>query len=136
MKADAKAKEDAKAKADAQAKQDAALNDMLSGLEAENEQRDGAKDQHMKDEKNRYGAIYKQMIQQKLLVDQSFKGQECKLRLRLAANGLVLNVSQLAGNDTLCRAAKSAVLQVDVFPMPDDPNVVKQLREINLTVSP
>ena len=109
---------------------------MFSGLEAENEQRGGARGKHIADEVARYGAIYKQMIQQNLLVDQSFKGQECKLTLRLSANGLVLDVSQLAGNDTLCRAAKSAVLQVSEFPIPDNPDVAKQLREINLTVSP
>ena len=109
---------------------------MFSGLEAENEQRGGARGKHIADEVARYGTIYKQMIQQNLLVDQSFKGQECKLTLRLSANGLVLDVSQLAGNDTLCRAAKSAILQVSEFPMPDNPDVVKQLRVINLTVSP
>ncbi|WP_353933689.1 cell envelope integrity protein TolA [Photobacterium kishitanii] len=109
---------------------------MFSGLEAENAQRGGARGKHIADEADRYGAIYKQMIQQKLLVDQSFKGQKCDLILRLSVNGLVLKVSQVSGNDTLCRAAKSAVLQVSEFPMPDNPDVVKKLQEINLTVSP
>lgn len=109
---------------------------MFAGLEAESEQRGGARGQHIADEVARYGAIYKQMIQQNLLVDQSFKGQECNLTMRLSADGLVLDVTQNGGDGALCRAAKSAVVKVSQFPMPDDPDVVKKLRDIKLAVTP
>ncbi len=115
---------------------EAALNDVFAGLEAESEQRGVARGQHIADEVARYGAIYKQMIQQNLLVDQSFKGQECNLTLRLSADGLVLDVTQNGGDGALCRAAKSAVVKVSQFPMPDDPDVVKKLRDIKLAVTP
>ena len=143
-KAEAEAKRkaaEAKKKAEAEAKKlqqqkEAALNDMFAGLEAESEQRGGAKGKHIADEVARYGAIYKQMIQQNLLVDQSFKGQECNLSMRLSADGLVLDVTQSNGDGALCRAAKSAVVKVSQFPMPDDPEIAKKLRNIKLTVTP
>lgn len=138
--AEAKKKAEAKRKA-AEAKKlqqqkEAALNDMFAGLEAESEQRGGAKGQHIADEVKRYGAIYTQMIQQNLLVDQSFKGKECNLTMRLSADGLVLDVTQSGGDSALCRAAKSAVVKVSQFPMPDDPEIVKKLRDIKLAVTP
>ncbi|CAG20930.1 cell envelope integrity protein TolA [Photobacterium profundum] len=119
-----------------QRQQEAALNDMFAGLETESEQRGGARGQFVADEVSRYGAIYTQMIQQNLLVDQSFFGKECILTMRLSANGLLLNASEAGGDNRLCRAAKAAVVKVSQFPMPDDPQVVEKLRSIRLTVSP
>lgn len=51
------------------------------------------------------------MIQQNLLTDQSFIGKQCVLSMRLSANGLLLNVDQVSGDNTLCRAAKAAVVK-------------------------
>lgn len=119
-----------------QRQQEAALNDMFAGLEAETEQRGGARGQFVADETQRYGAIYTQMIQQNLLVEQSFIGKECVIRMRLSANGLVLDASEDGGDGALCRAAKAAVVKVSQFPMPEDQAVVEKLRSIRLTVSP
>lgn len=119
-----------------QRQQEAALNDMFAGLEAESEQRGGARGQFVADERDRYGAIYRQMIQQNLLVEQSFIGKECVIRMRLSSNGLVLDASEDGGDRALCRAAKAAVVKVSQFPMPEDQAVVEQLRNIRLTVSP
>ncbi|MGF1756818.1 cell envelope integrity protein TolA [Photobacterium sagamiensis] len=119
-----------------QRQQEDALNDMFSGLEAETEQRGGARGQFVTDEADRYGTIYTQMIQQNLLVDQGFLGKECVLTMRLSVNGLLLDASQAGGDKTLCRAAKAAVVKVSQFPMPDDPLVIEKLRSIRLTVSP
>ena len=119
-----------------QRQQEAALNDMFAGLEAESEQRGGARGQFVADETQRYGAIYTQMIQQNLLVEQNFIGKECVIRMRLSSNGLVLDASEDGGDSAVCRAAKAAVVKVSQFPMPDDPAVVEQLRSIRLTVSP
>lgn len=125
--------EEAKAK---QQQQEAALDNIFDGLEAETQQRGGAKGQFIADETQRYGAIYKQMIQQNLLTDQSFIGKQCVLSMRLSANGLLLNVDQVSGDNTLCRAAKAAVVKISQFPMPEDPAVIEKLRNIKLTVSP
>ncbi|PSW18692.1 cell envelope integrity protein TolA [Photobacterium sanctipauli] len=119
-----------------QRQQEAALSDMFAGLEAETEQRGGARGQFIADETQRYGAIYTQMIQQNLLVEQSFIGRECVIRMRLSANGLVLDASEEGGDRSLCRAAKAAVVKVSQFPMPEDPAVIERLRGIRLIVSP
>ncbi|MGR5141498.1 cell envelope integrity protein TolA [Photobacterium sp. DNB23_23_1] len=134
------AREEAERKAaearETQRQQEAALNDMFAGLEAESELRGGARGQFVADERDRYGAIYRQMIQQNLLVEQSFIGKECVIRMRLSSNGLVLDASEDSGDSALCRAAKAAVVKVSQFPMPEDQAVVEQLRNIRLTVSP
>lgn len=119
-----------------QRQQEAALNDMFAGLEAETEQRGGARGQMIADEVQRYGAIFKGMIQQNLLVEQSFIGKECVIRMRLSTNGLVLDAFEDGGDQNLCRAAKAAVVKVSQFPMPEDPAVVEKLRDIRLTVVP
>jgi len=119
-----------------QRQQEAALNDLFAGLEAETEQRGGARGQFVADESQRYGVIFKQMIEQNLLVDQALIGKECVIRLRLSTNGLVLDASNDGGDAALCRAAKAAVVKVSQFPMPEDPAVIEKVRSIRLTVSP
>lgn len=119
-----------------QRQQEAALNDMFAGLEAETEQRGGVKGQFIADETARYGAIFKGMIEQNLLVEQSFIGKECQIRMRLSSNGLLLDAFEDGGDSSLCRAAKAAVVKVSQFPMPEDPAVVEKLRDIRLIVSP
>ncbi|PSW07416.1 cell envelope integrity protein TolA [Photobacterium lipolyticum] len=138
-KAEAAAKEAQRKAAEAkelQRQQEAALNDMFSGLEAENEQRGGARGQFASDEADRYGAIFKQQIQQNLLIDESFLGRECVVKMRLSVNGLVLDISDEGGDPNVCRAAKAAVVKVSQFNMPEDPLVIEKLRNIRLTVSP
>ncbi|HIF9348931.1 TPA: cell envelope integrity protein TolA [Photobacterium damselae] len=139
IEAEKQRKESERKAAEAKAKQqqqEAALDNIFDGLEAETQQRGGAKGQFIADETQRYGAIYKQMIQQNLLTDQSFIGKQCVLSMRLSANGLLLNVDQVSGDNTLCRAAKAAVVKISQFPMPEDPAVIEKLLNIKLTVSP
>ncbi|AWK82257.1 cell envelope integrity protein TolA [Photobacterium damselae] len=139
IEAEKQRKESERKAAEAKAKQqqqEAALDNIFDGLEAETQQRGGAKGQFIADETQRYGAIYKQMIQQNLLTDQSFIDKQCVLSMRLSANGLLLNVDQVSGDNTLCRAAKAAVVKISQFPMPEDPAVIEKLRNIKLTVSP
>ncbi|MEF1217742.1 cell envelope integrity protein TolA, partial [Photobacterium damselae] len=139
IEAEKQRKESERKAAEAKAKQqqqEAALDNIFDGLEAETQQRGGAKGQFIADETQRYGAIYKQMIQQNLLTDLCFIGKQCVLSMRLSANGLLLNVDQVSGDNTLCRAAKAAVVKISQFPMPEDPAVIEKLRNIKLTVSP
>ncbi|HDY7500801.1 cell envelope integrity protein TolA [Vibrio vulnificus] len=117
--------------------QEAALNDIFAGLETESSQNSAARSQHVLDEKNRYGAIYTQLIQQRLLKDEYLLGKSCKVNIKLIPTGvdaIVNSVSILEGDTRVCNAAKSAILQVGSFPMPADDAVRQELRNINLTV--
>lgn len=120
--------------------QEAALNSIFSGLETETELNSSARSQFVMTEAQRYGAIYTQLIQQNLLLEDSFKGKQCKVNLRLIPTGtgaIVGNLNIVDGDSRLCAATKRAVAQVGTFPLPkDDPDVVEKLKNINLTVEP
>lgn len=119
-----------------QAEQEAALNELFSGLESESATRDTARGRFVNDETARFGAIYTQMIKQNLLVDDNLRGQECIVKMRISGTGLLLDVNEVGGNSSLCRATKAAVLKVSSFPMPDDKEIAAQLQNIELTVKP
>ncbi|MBH9740636.1 cell envelope integrity protein TolA [Vibrio navarrensis] len=117
---------------------EAALNDIFSGLETEASHNNAAKSQFVTDEKNRYGQIYQQLIQQKLIKDEYLLGKSCRVNITLIPTGvdaIVSSVSVLEGDSRVCTAAKSAIAQVGNFPMPEDEAVRKELRTINLTVA-
>ncbi len=121
------------------AEQEAALSDIFSGLEAETEQISVARQRQIASELDRYGAIYTQMIQEKLLIDDSFKGKTCQINIRLVSTGkdaMVSRVSSVSGDNSVCAAAKRAVTQVGTFPLPSDKDVADKLKNINLTVEP
>ncbi|WP_417879067.1 cell envelope integrity protein TolA [Vibrio sp.] len=156
--AQAKAKADAKAKAEAEKRakekaqqeaaekarlarekeaQEAALNDIFSGLEAESAQISSARQKYVASELDRYGAIYKQMIQEKLLTEDSFRGKSCKINIRLVQTGsdaIVSKVTPINGESAVCSAAKRAIAQVGNFPMSKEQDVADQLKNINLVV--
>ncbi|MGL0924993.1 outer membrane integrity protein TolA [Vibrio vulnificus] len=117
--------------------QEAALNDIFAGLETESSQNSAARSQYVADETSRYGAIYEQLIKQRLIKDEYLLGKSCKVNIKLIPTGvdaIVNSVSILEGDTRVCNAAKSAILQVGSFPMPPDDEVRQELRNINLTV--
>lgn len=120
--------------------QEAALNDIFAGLEDESEQNTSARSQFVTNEADRYGAIYTQLIQRNLLLEDSFRGKSCRVNLRLIPTGsgaIVGDLKILDGDNRLCAATRRAVAQVQTFPLPkNDPEVVEKLRNINLTVVP
>lgn len=119
--------------------QEAALNDIFAGLETEAEANTSARSSHVASEADRYGAIYTQLIQKNLLLEDSFRGKSCRVNLRLiptGADAIVGNLSVLDGDSRLCAATKRAVAQVNSFPLPKDPEVVNKVKNINLTVVP
>ncbi|MCE0492814.1 cell envelope integrity protein TolA [Vibrio sp. DNF-1] len=120
--------------------QEAAMNNIFQGLESENKQINTARGQQIASEVEKYGAIYKQLIQQNLRIEDSFKGKSCRINLRLIPAGkgaLVGGVSILEGDSAVCAATRRAIAQVESFPLPkDDADVVKRLRNINLLVVP
>jgi len=121
-------------------KRESALSHIFQGLESENKEINSARSKYITSEVDRYGAIYKQLIQQNLRVEDSFKGKSCRINLKLiptGTGGIVGGVSVLEGDRSVCAATKRAIAQVDSFPMPKkDPDVVAELRNINLIVVP
>ncbi len=123
--------------------QEEALNNIFSGLEAESaanaEAAARARSQRNADELSRYSAIYTQLIQRNLRIEDAYRGKECRVNLKLTPAGsgaFVKSVSVLNGDRQLCNATLSAVNRVDSFPMPPEAEVAKQLTNINLTVVP
>ncbi|MDA0116962.1 cell envelope integrity protein TolA [Vibrio sp. T11.5] len=119
--------------------QEAALDNIFSGLETEAAQNSSARQQHVNSEADRFGAIYIQLIQQNLLLEDSFRGKSCRVNLRLIPTGagaIVGNLSVLDGDNRLCSATRRAVAQVGSFPLPKEQDVINQLKNINLTVEP
>jgi colicin import membrane protein len=119
--------------------QEAALNDIFAGLETESTQNSSAKQQFISNEAQRFGAIYTQLIQQNLRLEDSYRGRSCRVNLKLiptGTNAILGSLSILDGDSRLCAATKRAVAQVQSYPLPKDPDIVKSLKNINLTVSP
>lgn len=62
----------------------------------------------------------------------------CQLLIKLAADGSVLNVtvSRSSGNPILDRSAITAVMKASPLPMPQNPLLMSQFKELQLTVKP
>ncbi|MCG9786440.1 cell envelope integrity protein TolA [Vibrio mediterranei] len=119
--------------------QEAALDNIFSGLESESALNTSARSNHVASEVQRMGAIYTQLIQQKLLLEDSFRGKQCRVNLKLipAGNGAIAGqVAVLDGDSRLCAATKRAIAQVGTFPLSKEADVNQQLKNINLTVVP
>ncbi|WP_038178629.1 cell envelope integrity protein TolA [Vibrio rhizosphaerae] len=119
---------------------EAALNDIFSGLQAEEQQNSSARSQYIASEVGRYGEIYKQLIRQNLRVEDTFQGKNCRVNLHLIPTGrgaIVGSLKVLGGDAAVCAATQRAVAQVPSFPLPkDDPDVINKLKDINITVEP
>ncbi|MFT5313749.1 MAG: colicin import membrane protein, partial [Paraglaciecola sp.] len=87
-------------------------------------------------EVQKYQALITQVIQRNWITDDSMKGKFCRLNIRLASNGLVIQVKELAGDTIVCRSAKAAVLKSDTLPVSKEADVYQELKDINLTVRP
>ena len=105
-------------------------------LEAEQAARQRKRSKQVLTEVQKYQALIKQTIQRNLIVDDAMRGKSCRLNIRLATNGLVIQVKELGGDAILCRAAKSAVFKSDTLPVSKEADVYQELRDINLTVEP
>ncbi|WP_114787165.1 cell envelope integrity protein TolA [Vibrio tetraodonis] len=119
--------------------QEAALDNIFSGLETEAEHNSSARQQHVQSEAQKYGAIFKGLIEQNLLLEDSYRGKSCKVNLRLIPTGngaIVGNLNILDGDSRLCSATKRAIAQVGTFPLPKEQDVINELKNINLTVEP
>lgn len=98
-----------------------------------------AKSQQIASELDKYKSLIRQAISQQWLVpDNLAKDLSCKLLIRLAPGGVVLDVQlvESSGNPALDHSAIAAVYKASPLPVPTDPDAFDQLREVNLTVQP
>lgn len=120
--------------------QQKAAQDLQQQLAAEESQLavDSAKNARLQGEVDKYKGIILQAIGQQWIVPNTTKDISCKLRIRLAPGGVLLNVKLLrsSGDPALDRSAIAAVNKASPLPVPTDPAVFDQFREIDLTVHP
>ncbi|MNW66045.1 hypothetical protein D3C74_444820 [compost metagenome] len=54
----------------------------------------------------------------------------------MASTGFVISVDNGQGDPAVCRSGKAAVLKANQLPVPKDPAVFEQLKELNLKLEP
>ncbi|WP_413701591.1 cell envelope integrity protein TolA [Psychromonas sp. KJ10-10] len=84
----------------------------------------------------RYQALIRDKISRNWQIDPSMKGKSCTLAIRLAPDGLVLNVTQSKGDAKLCDSAKRATFKAKILPIPKDPEIAPQFRDFDITLEP
>lgn len=108
---------------------------MQEQLEAEQAARAQRRSKQVLTEVQKYTALITNTIKQNWIVDDSMKGTSCRLNIKLASNGLVVQVKVLEGSSNICRAAENAVLKAVTLPVPKEPDVFEEFRNFNLTMS-
>ena len=120
-----KAKEDLPQKEHAAAVAEAALN-------AEN-------NAHIAGEVDKYKALIIGAISRQWILPENVNsGLSSQFRIRLAPNGIVLEVNLMrsSGDAILDRSAQSAIYKASPLPVPSDPAAFNVFRDISLTVRP
>ena len=128
-------------RARALAAQQQQLQKKLLEQQLASEQRDFAKEQSLQRQGilDKYKAQILQAIQQQWIVpSDANKQRQCVLLIDLAPGGVVLAVKTLrsSGDTVLDRSARVAVFKASPLPVPNDPALFDQFREIRLTVRP
>lgn len=121
-----KAKQDKLAKE--RAAQDKAMQQQMAVEQAERNER--RQRQILSELQIATGKI-KARIEQNLITTGSVAGRSCRLKMRIASNGLVLEAVG-TGDDSLCLSLRSAALRAGTLPMPADKDVNKKLRDVTL----
>lgn len=128
---------DAKKKKDQQKKLQKELNNELNELNIKDELADeadeptrAAKQGKQLTEKERYIAMIVERITQNWFTDDTMLGKQCRIRLNLASNGFVTSSVVEGGDPSVCQAAMAAINRVGNLPMPDDPELNEQFRNI------
>ncbi|MBY7909470.1 cell envelope integrity protein TolA [Vibrio fluvialis] len=95
-------------------------------------------------EAQRWGFTYIQLINQNLPDRSQYKGEICRVNIRLHPNGSVRRVTILppppneksTNQELLCNDVFLTVYRLKRFPMPKQADVGKKLQNINLTIIP
>lgn len=100
---------------------------------------DAEKSQYLQSMVDKYKALILNAIAQKWLVpDGVDKKLNCRLQIRLAPNGTVLDVrlTQTSGDAALDRSAIAAVYKASPLPVPPDKDAFAEFRVLDLLVKP
>lgn len=89
---------------------------------------------YFKSEKKRALSLIKDTIYRNLEPNKIFLGKKCSIKIRLGIGGLVLSVQRISGDDALCLATEIAIYKPTNLPVPRDPKVLSQLKDIKLTI--
>lgn len=129
--------EDRKRKEQAAAEKAAQEKLLAEQMAAEMATRNKARQQQMMSEIQRYAALITNVIDQNMINDRStMEGKSCKLMISLAPSGFVTQVRVVSGDTVVCEAAKRAVYKAGTLPVSKDPEVFKEMRNIDVTVVP
>ena len=109
---------------------------MAEQMAAEQAQLRQARQKVVLSEIDKYTALITASIQRYWITDDSMRGKQCVLNIKLAPSGLVYDVKPLSGDKIVCKSAHDAVLKAGTLPVSKDPEVYAGLKEINLTVQP
>lgn len=117
-----------------QAVQDAILAEQMANEMASRNQ---ARQQQVMTEIERYSALIKQSIKQRMITDRStMTGKSCRLKITLAPSGFVIKVQVQNGDPVVCDAANVAIGKAGNLPVSKDPEVFKEMRNITITFKP
>jgi colicin import membrane protein len=106
-------------------------------MAAEMATRNKARQQQMMSEIQRYAALITNVIDQNMINDRStMEGKSCKLKISLAPSGFVTQVHVINGDGVVCEAAKRAVYKAGTLPVSKDPEIFKEMRNIDVIVVP
>ena len=100
--------------------------------EEADEARRAARQGQLLTEKQRYVAMIVERVRQSWFTDDTMNGKECIIELKLASNGFVTSLNVVGGDAGVCNAAVNAINRVGRFPMPEDPELNQQFRELKL----
>lgn len=133
-----KKKAEDKKRKDKEAKERAAQEQMLAEQMAEEmATRQKARQKQMMTEVGRYTALITRAIQTNLITDKAtMENKSCKLTIKLAPSGFVINVLPGSGDAIVCDAASKAIYKAGKLPVSKDPEVFEKMRTISLTVVP
>ncbi|TKB45794.1 cell envelope integrity protein TolA [Thalassotalea mangrovi] len=103
----------------------------------EMERRQQARSQQVLTEVQKYTALIVQTIERNFIMDENtMKNKSCDLKIKLASSGFVISVTPITGDQIVCQEAVKAVTKAGTLPVSKDPEVFKQMSEINLKYTP
>ncbi len=131
--AKAKAEADAKRKADADAKAKADAEEAKAAAAKKAEQEAAQKKAESKKIADSTKAAFKNKITRAWEVPLASRGKSINVNITLDANGNVKSVVANSSDSDLKASVEDAVKRASPLPMPDDPDIVSQLRRISIT---
>ena len=127
-----KAEQLAKQKAAEEKQRQKDLNDILGGLTSKAPSSDvNASSADL----NQFKSMVMSAISNKFINPKLYQGKNCNLKIQLAPDGLLLNVSAGEGDPALCREAISATRSA-IFPKPKNNQLYKEVKNLDINFSP